>query len=132
MRSRTMLLTAAPALLLSGRASPTPPRASKSSTLVADAKRVFELLRAGEYAKITSRWSPSMREALPSPEVEDYWTALIAVVGRLQTVGPASVLQQGDYRTVTVSLSFERAKMLASVTFDGAGQIVGLYVSPEM
>ena len=127
-----MLLTAGLVLLLSGRASPTAPRASRSPTLVADAKRVFELLRAGQYAKITSRWSAAMREALPWPEVEDYWTALVAQVGRLEAVGQASVLQQGGYRTVTVPLSFERAELLASVTFDGAGQIVGLYVSPTV
>jgi hypothetical protein len=103
---------------------------SEAVPVVAEAKRVIDLLTARQFARATERWDAGMAAALPPSRVEQFWNNLVGQVGALRSVGAAAVLSEGLYQTVRLPLRFERAELVASITYDAGGRVAGVYFSP--
>jgi hypothetical protein len=131
MRARTTLLTAGLVVLHDRRGTTQASGGSRERAPVErDAKQVIDLLKTRQFAKLIERWDAGMRETLPARRVAEFWSRLVAQVGALQSVGAAGVMSEGPYRTVVLPLSFERAELAASVTYDAGGRVAGVYFTP--
>jgi len=107
------------------------PGPRQDPAVVVDAKQVIALISEGKYNEVTTRWAPKLKDALPAPKVEQFWKELVASVGPLETVGSGQIMNQGEFVTVVLTLTFARGSMVGSVTYDAEGRVAGLYFNPK-
>jgi uncharacterized protein len=104
---------------------------AQEPALIADAKQLVRSLEEKKFVAATAKWNPDMAKTLPAPKVEQFWTGLVAQVGPLKSIGVGAVKQQGPFQTVTLPVIFEKAELVASVTYDAKGKVAGLYFNPK-
>jgi hypothetical protein len=108
-----------------------PVRPSGDPALIAAAREVVTLLEKHEFRRVSERFDARMLEVLPAPKLEEFWTGLVAQVGKLVRVDDGAVMSQGGLRTVVFPLGFERAELVISITYNATGEVAGMYVNPK-
>ncbi len=88
------------------------------------------LLSKGEYAGVEKMFDEKMAAALPAEKLEEVWQSLITQVGPFRMQGTIRKAKIMGYDVVYVSCQFKRATLDCQVTFDGEGQVSGLYFIP--
>jgi hypothetical protein len=93
-------------------------------TLVSRARRVVELLRDGEYDKLTPMWSARLREQLPPSRLGATWESLVGSVGKVTEILAA----EGEGSSVKIPVQFARVKLGVEVVFDSEGMVNGIRI----
>lgn len=72
----------------------------------------------------------TMRAALPPARLDELVAGLNAQVGSLQRMDPMRHGCQGEFATIWRRMHFERMQLDAHISFDGEGQVNGLFLVP--
>lgn len=88
------------------------------------ARTVVDLLNAGDYAAVQKIYNAEMSQAFPSQETSDFYTGLIAKVGRIQSIeGPVG---DGVGGWTTFLLHGQRGQLIMSLALDADDKISGI------
>jgi hypothetical protein len=102
--------------------------AEESDRYSAVARKIVDLLNAGDYAAVQELFAPEMSEALPPPKASEFFTDLATRFGNIEKFdGPS-----GDgYRGWTAfRLHCQRGELTMSLALDAEDRISGSYFSP--
>ena len=92
------------------------------------AVEVAEALLSGTYEEVTSQFNAEMAEAVSAQELADVTESALADFGPVVDIGdPGSVVHDGGL-VFMVPVSFSEAFAHVRVTYDGDGEIAGLYL----
>src|SRR5271157_3879329 len=94
------------------------------------AREVVELLVAGKYGAVQQMFSQEMVEALPLSTLMSTVAPEVKPLGKLVETGKASVQRMGEFTVVVVPAYFEKGALDFTISFNGSGQIAGLYMKP--
>lgn len=130
MITRRLAHRVAVAVALVLASGPAPATGAESGRLRETARQVVRDLEAGHVQAVAARFDEAMARALPVEKLRAVWDRLTSQVGPLEEMGPATAQVQGGLTLVTVPCRFERAPLLAQVSFDAHGRIAGLYFRP--
>ncbi len=94
------------------------------------AREVVELLVAGKYGAVQQMFSQEMKDALPVGTLMSTVAPETKVRGKYQETGKASVQRMGEHTVVLMPAYFEKGALDFTISFNGSGQISGLYLKP--
>ncbi|MGD0580330.1 MAG: alpha/beta fold hydrolase [Bryobacteraceae bacterium] len=94
------------------------------------AREVVEMLAAGKYAAVHQMFSQEMQDGLPVGTLMGTVAPVVKPLGKLLETGKASVQRMGENTVVIVPAYFEKGALDYTVTFNGSGQIAGLWMKP--
>jgi Protein of unknown function (DUF3887) len=94
------------------------------------AVRVLLDLTKGRVAAVRRRFGARMAEALPEARLAETLERVTGLVGAYRGMGEPFAHRAGDLTVVRVPLRFEAGEMTGQVTFDPAGKIAGLFITP--
>ena len=97
-----------------------PGAAERAAVLLADVAEQRE-------EQATAGFDERMAKALDARGLAAAWAQVIGMAGTYQGMGEPVAHQVGDYTVVDVPLRFEAAEMTGRVSYDGAGQVAGLF-----
>lgn len=91
------------------------------------ADSVFTNLAAGSAAQVAGQFDAEMATALTPAKLGQAWSSVIAAEGAFQKEGsPTAFSARGDV-VVDVPLSFAHGSRVGRVSFNGQGQVAGLF-----
>jgi hypothetical protein len=91
---------------------------------------IFADIVGGRWEEARRNLSERMRSSLDADRLADGWARTIAMVGNFERLGDPVVYPVGDSTVTDIPLYFEAGERTGRVTFDGDGQIVGLFIRP--
>jgi hypothetical protein len=92
------------------------------------ARKVVDLLNAGDYAALQSLYNPEMNTAFPPKETSDFYTRLAVGFGNVEKIdGP---IGKGYLGWTAFRLHCQRGELTMSLALDADDQIAGLYFKP--
>jgi hypothetical protein len=117
------------------RESVAPPRVEAplplgEDALAARARQVVEWIRAKDYDRMGTVWSPALASRLPPAAIGPSWEGLVASLGPVQEIQPAVVTSQGGQRQAKVPVRFARLVIGVTLTFDDQGRVAGVTMQP--
>lgn len=104
--------------------------AAASPDFVASAREAVSLLSKRDYAAVTARFDDSMRAAMPTEKLKEFWEQLISQMGAFKERGKARQEKVQGYDVVFVRCEFEKGRLDLQLTFDSDGRIGGMFVRP--
>ncbi len=107
-----------------------PPAALTESELFPLAQEFINQLAAGEYAAARARFDADMQKAMPEATLKQTWEQLLEQAGAYQEQIDARAEEKGEYTSITVTTTFEKADVDIEVIFNDQGQISGLWFRP--
>ena len=122
-------IAAIAALGATTQAQQAPPQAAPpptSSSRVAHAGAVVDLLVAQEFAKVIAQFDETMKLALSEESLRSGWTTLLAQAGKFGRCDGSREEQRGAFTAVIATCDFEKATIDFTVVFDAEGRIAGL------
>ncbi len=92
------------------------------------ARKVIDLLNAGDSAAVQKLFNPQMSEALPPKKASEFFTGLAARYGNIENFdGPTG----GGYSGwIAFRLHCQRGELMMSLALDADGKIAGIYFKP--
>ncbi len=117
-------------LLLLAIAAPPAGAQTSENSAVQTARTILAELAAHKFAQVEARADDQIRAALPAEKLGAVWASLEAQVGKFQEIRGVVVAHPGP-TVVTLVCHFERADLDAILSFNGAGQLAGLYFRPS-
>ncbi len=128
-------------LLLAGcaapEAAPTPSPAGSArpelseeegDAAVTEAERILRAIREGQSEELVERFSPELKAALTAGQLQQGWESVVAQVGRWQSLTDSEAAGQGEGVVAQLLCQHEGGEVLFSCTFNGAGEIAGLFL----
>jgi hypothetical protein len=109
-----------------GRPAGPPPDPAAAERAV----RVLLDLAKGRYAAVRRRFDERMAAALSETRLAETLERVTGLVGAYRGTGEPFAHRAGDLTVVRVPLRFEAGEMTGHVTFDSAGRIAGLFITP--
>jgi Protein of unknown function (DUF3887) len=94
--------------------------AERAASLIAD-------VTGKRWEQVTSGFDERMAKALDARGLADAWAQVVGMAGEYQGRGEPVVRQLGNYTVVDVPLRFEAAELTGRVSYDGSGQVAGLF-----
>jgi hypothetical protein len=82
----------------------------------------------GRYDQVRASFDATMAAQLSTESLAAAWAGVIGMVGEYERMGEPLVRQLGDYTVVDIPLEHEAGTMKARLSFNGAGEVAGLYV----
>jgi hypothetical protein len=102
--------------------------AQESSRYSAIARKIVDLLNAGDHAAVQELFNPEMSKALPSRQAADFFTGLAARFGAIEKFdGPTA---DGYRGWIAFRLHCQRGELTMSLALDANDKIAGLYFQP--
>src|SRR5438093_12319460 len=92
------------------------------------ANQLVELINAGDYAGIQTKFNKEMDAALPLDKSSAFFTGLRQQMGKIQKLGEPRPVGEG----VVFPTEFEKGELDMQVTLDGGGLIAGLLFKPHI
>ncbi|MBX3204230.1 MAG: alpha/beta fold hydrolase [Labilithrix sp.] len=90
---------------------------------------IAELAR-GEWTHPKTAFDAAMSSAVPADKLEALWRALEKDAGTFREVEGTQALEEGGYRVVHATCSFERGKKTLRLVFDRDDGLAGMFVRP--
>jgi hypothetical protein len=107
------------------------PAAPRADPAAPDAAvRVLLDLVEGRVEPVMARFDERMAEALSETRLRETLDRVAGLVGAYRGIGRPFAHRAGDLTVVRVPLRFEAGEMTGQVTFDPAGRIAGLFITP--
>jgi hypothetical protein len=97
-----------------------PGAAERAAVLLAD-------VADQRWEQATSGFDQRMAKALDARGLAAAWAQVVGMAGEYQGMGEPAAHQAGDYTVVDVPLRFEAAELTGRVSYDGSGQVAGLF-----
>jgi hypothetical protein len=94
------------------------------------ARRVLVDLVEGRTAPVTELFDERMAEAVSEARIRETLDRVAGLVGAYRGMGEPFAHRAGDLTVVRVPMRFEAGEMTGQVTFDSAGRIAGLFITP--
>lgn len=91
------------------------------------ANQLKELINAGDYAGIQTKFNKEMGAALPLDKSSEFFKGLTQQEGRIQKLGKP----QPDGEAIVFPTEFEKGTLDMRITLDGRGLIAGLTFTPH-
>src|SRR5437867_3997688 len=92
------------------------------------ARKVVDLLNAGDYAAVQKLYNPGMSKACPPKETDDFSTRLAAGFGKIEKFdGPFG---KGSSGWIAFGLHCQRGDLTMSLALDADDKISGIYFKP--
>jgi hypothetical protein len=92
------------------------------------ARKLVDLLNAGDYAAVQHLYNPQMSDAFPPNVESDFYTQLTARFGNIERLdGPTG---NGYHGWTAFRLHCQRGELTMSLALDSDDQIAGLYFKP--
>lgn len=104
-------------------------RVQETNRYYAVARKVMDLLNAGDYAAVQKLYNPGMSEAFPPKETSDFYTRLAAGFGKIDNIeGPTG---HGFRGWTAFRLHCQRGELTMSLALDANDEISGIYFKPN-
>ena len=103
-------------------------RAEETNRYSVVARKVVDLLNAGDYAAVQKLYNPEMSKAFPPKETSDFYTRLAAGFGKIEKIeGPTG---NGYRGWIAFRLHCQRGELTMSLALDADDKISGIYFQP--
>lgn len=102
-------------------------RAQDANRTTKVAKRLVELINAGDHAGIQTNFNRQMAAALPPEKSSEFFKEVKAQVGPFQRLGQPRVVGEG----AIIVTECEKGSLHMQLTLDGTGNIFGLALTPR-
>jgi hypothetical protein len=100
-------------------------RVEETNRYAAVARKVIDLLNAGDYAAVERLYNPVMSAAFPPPKASEFFTGLAAQFGKIEKFdGPTGDGYQG---WLAFRLHCQRGELTMSLALDAEDKIAGLH-----
>ena len=113
---------------------PAPPggvTASPSPALAAMAAALAAELAGGQFGTVRASFDPTMSASLSEQQLAASWSQVAGSLGVFKTAAtPISKNVVAGFATYFVPLTFDKGGLQVQVSFDGQGQIAGLFLRP--
>jgi hypothetical protein len=97
---------------------------------IANARELIALIVAGKHAEAVKTFDATMSAALPADKLAATWTGVVGQVGAFDKVEDTRVVRTKDHVTAILTCKFASARLDAKVTYDSAGKVAGLFLTP--
>jgi len=94
------------------------------------AQQIVTQLAQGDFAVVEQRLADNIKPFLPVGKLQATWQGLELQVGAFQEQGKTSAVQTQHGLVQVVTCAFERASLDVNVVLNGAGEIIGLTITP--
>ncbi|MBN2338836.1 MAG: DUF3887 domain-containing protein [Acidobacteria bacterium] len=94
------------------------------------AREVVAALNAGNAAAAYDRFDEAMRKAVAREQLEGVWTSLLFSRGACQGETAWAVGKAGEFKSVALTLRFEKGAQTVAVTLRDDGRVAGLHLPP--
>ncbi|HWF85653.1 MAG TPA: alpha/beta fold hydrolase, partial [Vicinamibacterales bacterium] len=99
---------------------------------VEHAKRVIDLLEAGQFEEVAAEFNAKMAAAMPVSRLRDVWTTISRQLGaRTSIITQRVVAQATGNVTVVTACQFEKAALNVMLSFDAENKIAGMNITPR-
>ncbi len=92
------------------------------------AASTVEDLAAGQWARVTEQFDPTMRDGLPEDALAAAWAQIIGLAGAYEGHGEPEAARAGDMTVTNTPLTFEAGDYTARITFRDDRTIAGLHI----
>lgn len=94
------------------------------------ARETLDQLVAGDFAAVFDRFDSTMKGAVPLTQLEAVWEAVLRDAGSFLSVISDTRTQAGALETVVLLCEFQSASVNVQISFNDAGEIIGLLIRP--
>jgi len=103
-------------------------RAEETNRYSVVARKVIDLLNAGDYAAVQKLYNPEMSQAFPPQKASEFFTGLAAQFGNIEKFdGPTG---NGYRGWIAFRLHCQRGELTMSLALDADDKISGIYFKP--
>jgi hypothetical protein len=102
--------------------------AEESKRYFVVARKIVDLLNAGDYAEVQKLFAPEMSKALPPTKASDFFTNLATGFGNIEKFDGPTV--NGDHGWTAFRLHCQRGELTMSLALDAEDKISGIYFRP--
>lgn len=95
------------------------------------ARRLAEMLLAGNYEEVHAAFSEEMKGKLPLEALRSQLGASLRQLGKVDSIGEPVLRKSGNFDVALVPVSFQFMAINVVITLDGEGRIRGLFVRPQ-
>lgn len=82
------------------------------------------------FDKVFAQFDATLAAALPADKLAETWGQLLEQGGAFQKIDSTRVVDRSGYHNAVVTCTFEKAALNIVLSFNDAGQIVGLHAAP--
>ncbi|WP_394850963.1 alpha/beta fold hydrolase [Pendulispora brunnea] len=101
-------------------------------TIEAKARSFIQELSGGVWTHPRSPFDETLSAALPPAKLRDTWKSLESSAGAFRSIAGGEVQSRDPIRVVSLTCKFERAALVAKVSYDAHDRIAGLYFVPPL
>ncbi len=91
---------------------------------------IFSGMAAGRWEQVRRHFGEAMRSRLDADRLAAGWAQTIGMIGSFERMGEALAYPFGDNTITDIPLYFEAGERTGRVTFNGDGEVVGLFIRP--
>jgi hypothetical protein len=91
---------------------------------------IFADMAAGRWEEVRRCFGETMRSRLDADRLAAGWAQTIGMIGSFERMGEVLAYPLGDGTGTDMPLYFEAGERTGRVTFDRAGEVVGLFIRP--
>jgi hypothetical protein len=91
---------------------------------------IFSDMAAGRWEQVRRHFGDSMRSRLDAHRLAEGWAQTIGMIGSFERMGEPLAYPLGDSTITDIPLYFEAGERTGRVSFNGDGDVVGLFIRP--
>lgn len=95
------------------------------------AASAIENLAAGQWARVTEQFDPTMSDGLPEDALAAAWAQIVGLSGAFEGHGEPEVARAGDVTVTNTPVAFEAGDYTARIAFRDDRTIAGLHILEE-
>jgi len=103
-------------------------RAVDTNRYTVVARKLVDLLNAGDYATVQTLFNPEMSKALPPKKASDFFSGLATQFGTIEKLGSPTDNSYGGW--VAFGLDCPRGELTMCLALDGSDKISGVFFKP--
>jgi ABC-type transporter MlaC component len=130
--NRIYFLIIAIALMLFAQAGAAAQPSAEDSKAIANAKRLFQLIRDDKHEDVAKEFNEKMAAAMPVEKMRGAWASVLQQTGAFKSIDDEQVQRPAEgYVAAILGCQFENAAVNATFVFDAAGKLAGVSFRPR-
>lgn len=105
--------------------------ASPTAARIDAALRMLDDMDAGRFDDVHARFTGEMAAAITAEQLQQIWTTLPTQIGAAKGRGTPDTETHGRSIVVKIPLSYEKAGLIALISFASDGRIEGFFLKPQ-
>lgn len=101
--------------------TPLPAAAELAATVIDD-------LSTGNWARVTERFDPTMRDGLSDASLAAAWAQIVGLSGAFEKHGEPEAVRASDVTITNTPLAFEAGDYIARISFRDDNSVAGLFI----